>query len=78
MNTSGIRNTGLRVKAGIKSGALGQGNHSRPGLKVKAGIKSGALGQGNHSSPGLKVRADVKAGFVPMAENHNGSPLPSA
>jgi len=64
---------GLKVKSGVKSGALGSGNHSRPGLKVKAGVKSGALGSGNHSHPGLKVKVDVRAGYAPMAANHNRS-----
>ena len=66
---------GLKIRAGVKSGALGSGNHSRPGLKVKARVKSGALGSGNHSHPGLKVRADIKAGYAPMAPNHNRSSL---
>jgi hypothetical protein len=44
------KNTGIKVNAGVKAGAIGYNNHTQSGLKVRAGIKAGAtLCQWNHN-----------------------------
>jgi hypothetical protein len=53
---------GLKIKANVKAGGFGGGNHSRSGLKVRSLVKAGGFGGGNYNRSGLKVRSLVKAG----------------
>jgi hypothetical protein len=46
---------GIKVKANVKAGGLGTGNHNRPGLKVRAAIKAGEILLANHCRPLSRV-----------------------
>ena len=48
MKTS-TTNAGLKVKASVKAGAFGAGNHTRGALKVKTAIKAGFACHKNHN-----------------------------
>jgi len=49
--------SGLKVKAGIKTGGLCVQNHTRSGLRVRTGIKAagGGIYQSNHNARALAV-----------------------
>jgi hypothetical protein len=44
---------GLKVRATVKAGGVGTGNHSRPGLKVRLNVRAGEILLGNHCRRGL-------------------------
>ena len=66
-----ITKAGLKIRASVKAGGFGGGNHSRAGLKVRAIVKAGGFGGGNHSRTGLRVKSAVKAGTGLARSNHN-------
>ena len=35
--------SGIKVKANVKAGGLGNSNHTRAGLKVRVGVKAGEI-----------------------------------
>jgi hypothetical protein len=41
--------TGLKVRANVKAGGFGSGNHTRGGLKVSTSLKAGFACVKNHS-----------------------------
>jgi len=48
---------GLKVKAGVKAGALPGVNHSRSGLRVRAGVRAGVgIVGSNHSIHFISIR----------------------
>ena len=63
--------SGVKVKAGIKSGGLYTMNHARSGLKIKTAIKAAGLYTMNHSQPGLKVKTGIKAAGNGIWQNNH-------
>jgi hypothetical protein len=47
------KTSGLKIKAGIKCGALGTLNHTRPGIKVKTAVTAGHAPMANNHSAAL-------------------------
>jgi hypothetical protein len=50
------KNSGIKVKANVKSGGFDNRNHSRVGIRVRAGVKAGEILLANHSGRLLLAR----------------------
>jgi hypothetical protein len=55
-----MKTAGVRVKSGVKAGAVGGYNHNAA-IRVKSGIKAGAVGGYNHNTV-IRVKPGTVSG----------------